>query len=124
MLTQAKYNAIICMLRGGATDEDIMTSQGINENTLKKIKDSNEDFEQYRRLHAEMLKHVNGGRKKTCTENPPVQVVEHKQTITMVANHYMMEQLQMQTRMLTLLNNKMTLLCEALGCMDDKEVAK
>ena len=38
MLSEAKFNAIVAMIKGGATDEIIMASQGINEKTLRNIK--------------------------------------------------------------------------------------
>jgi hypothetical protein len=46
-------------------------------------------------------------------EAPP-QVVEHRQSVTVIANHYMMEQLQEQTRLLTLISNKLAFIVEQL----------
>ena len=91
----------------------IMASQGVNEKTLSKVKNSNGNYDVYRHLHGEMMKHIGKGRQKQ-EEQPQVQVVEHKQTITMVANHYMMEQLQKQTELLTLIGNKLAVIIDDL----------
>ena len=99
MLTEAKFLAIVAMIRGGATDEVIMTSQGINENTLKRVKASDGDFEKYRKLHGEFMTR-NGGLSKgnnAKKDRQEVQIVEHRQSVTLVANHYMAEQMKNQT---------------------------
>ena len=109
MLTKDKYEAIICMLRGGATDEIIKNSQGINDNTLNRVKKSNGDWEAYRRLHSEHMQCVV---KKNPKNDQDVQVVEHRQSVTLVANHYMAEALNKHTELLTLINNKLANIME------------
>ena len=117
MLTEAKFNVITCMLRGGAIDEDIITSMAINEKTLQKIKDSCGDYQKYKQLHGEMLKHIGKGRPKN-NEQTSSDSVLHQHNITVQANHYMMEELQKQTKQLTLIGNKLTAIMEELGVMN------
>ena len=96
---------------GGATDETIMKSQGINEKTLDRVKKSNADWETYRFLHAQhMQKHV----QKDAKKDPDVQIVEHRQSVTLIANQYMAMELQKQTKFLELLNNKVAFIVDEL----------
>lgn len=94
---------------GGASDQTIMKSQGINENTLGKVKKSNGDWDKYRELHSEMIRNA------TKPGRPPsVQVVEHRQSIVVQANHYMMEELKKQTETLKLISNKLAFIVDEL----------
>lgn len=114
MLTESKFLAIVAMIRGGATDEIIMTSQGINESTLKRVKASDGDFEKYRKLHGEFMAQHGGLSKGNSAKKArqEVQVIEHRDTVMLVANNYVMEQLKEQTKMLTLISNKLTNIME------------
>ena len=118
MLAKDKYDAIVFMLKGGASDDVIMKSQGINENTLKKVKSSNGNFDRYRELHGEMLKHI--GRGKSSNKQPTV--VEHHQSITVQATHYMETELRSQTELMKGISNKLAHIMETLDLI--KEVWK
>ena len=109
MLTKERYEAIICMLRGGATDEVIKTSMGINDTTLTRVKKSNGSWEEYRRLHGEHMQNV---AQKKVKKDPEPQIVETRQSVTIVANQYMAEQLKKQTELLTLISNKLANIME------------
>lgn len=114
MLTESKFLAIVAMIRGGATDEIIMTSQGINESTLKRVKASDGDFEKYRKLHGEFMSQHGGLSKGNSAKKArqEVQVIEHRDTVMLVANNYVMAELKEQTKMLTLISNKLTNIME------------
>ena len=115
MLTKDKYDAIVFMLKGGATDDVIMKSQGINQNTLHKVKSSNGNFDRYRELHGEMLKHVGRGK---CI-NKQSTVVEHHQTVTVQATHYMETELRTQTELLKTISNKLAYILETLDLIKE-----
>lgn len=110
MLNEENYNSIIFMMRGGAPDDVIMKSKGINANTLDRVKRSNGDYSTYKRLHGEEVLKPNARNAKKSGE----QVVRHEQSVTIIANHYMAEELKKQTELLTLISNKLAYIMENL----------
>lgn len=47
-------------------------------------------------------------------EEPVTQVVEHRQSITLMANHYLMEEVKKQTQLLTIISNKLAFVVDEL----------
>ena len=122
MLTASKYEAIICMLRGGATDDSVMKSQGISENTLQRVKKSNGSYDEYKKLHSAHLKKVKQRENETCCQEP--QIIEHRSTVKIEATHYMMQEMQETNKLLKLISNKLAFIVEELtgkeASLDDK----
>ena len=46
---------------------------------------------------------------------PEPQVIEHRQTVTLVANQYLMEEVKQQTELLKLISNKLAYIVEQLS---------
>lgn len=124
-LTESTYKAIKIMLNGGATYEEIMEYLNVSKATVGRVKQT-ENYQEYqkdRQARAFMAKKATQEKKATekakeaeelkPVEAPP-QVVEHRQSVTVIANHYMMEQLQEQTRLLTLISNKLAFIVDQL----------
>ena len=116
MLTEAKYEAIVCMLRGGASDDVIMKSQGVNEGTLGRVRQSNGVYAEYKRLHGELVKKVAKNKKPHGTEQP-VQVIEHRQSVTVQASHYMETELRQHTEILKGISAKLAHMMELMENM-------
>lgn len=108
MLTEAKFNAIVCMLRGGANDEDIMASQGINEKTMAKIKKSGESYETYRKLHASEVANMNRSKAKP---------VQQPQSVTVQTTYYVSQKLDKMTELLTGISSKLAHVMESVDAM-------
>ena len=136
-VTEQVFDTVKFMVKGGASISQCSKAVGVCPATISFIKRA-ETFEEYREL---MYRNSGGYKKRLKKEaeakpvveekkeekvEPPVkaepQVVEHR--ITLVANQYMTEQLQKQTELLTLINNKLTLMCEELGCFKDERIER
>lgn len=114
MLTEKNFNAIWYMIKGGASDDDIMSSQNIAEGTLNRIKKSDGDYAKYKKLHGEEVMKNNKRRNANNDYNRP-----STQTIVIQANHYMMEELKTINKTLTLMSNKMTNIMENMESMKE-----
>ena len=110
MLTKEKYEAIIFMLNGGASDEIIMKSQAINENTLNRVKKSAGNYNTYRELHGQMVKNANFARSNKG---------EQRQSVTVQATHYMESELRSQTELMKIISNKLTNIMENMEAVKE-----
>ena len=115
MLTEKKFNGIWFMIKGGAPDDVIISSQEISEGTLNRVKKSNGDYAKYRKLHSEEVMSNNHRRKKSNDDEkrPPTQ------TITVQASYYMNEELKNMNKTLTLISNKLTNIMENMESMKE-----
>ena len=143
-VTEQVFNTVKFMVKGGASISQCAEAIGISTVTVSYIKRS-ETYENYKKL---MYENSGGYKKKMKAirereeaikaekaekeeenkeehkEEPKqesTQPVEHH--ITLVANQYMAEQLKKQTELLTLINNKLTLIAEDLGCFKEDRVS-
>ena len=71
MLTEKNFNAIWYMIKGGAPDDEIMSSQGITEGTLNRIKKSEGDYAKYKKLHGEEVMKNNKRRNANNDDKRP-----------------------------------------------------
>lgn len=134
-VTEQVFDAVKFMVKGGASISKISSAMGLSTVTISYIKRAN-TYEEYRKvLHVvnEKKKERKAG-KKTGNATPMIkpeekraeekveipQVVDYR--ITLVANQYMAEQLAKQTELLTLINNKLTLIAEDLGCFKEEKI--
>ena len=106
MLSEAKFNAIVAMIKGGATDEIIMASQGINEKTLRNIKNSNGDYEKYRTIHGEMIRNAN----KTKRKDPG------EKNNNVYGSNLLLQEMKIQSEHLKSISEKLAfIVCELTG---------
>ena len=106
MLTEAKFNAINALLRSGCSDENIMDALGVNERTLDRVKRSNGDYNEYRRMQGELVKSIrNNGKKQHAAQEQPV---------AFQVPHYMMDELRKTNELLTHISNKLAFIVESL----------
>ena len=134
---QRMFDCVKIMIKGGAKRQEIADYMKLSEATVKRI-DYSENLEEYQAMCAAISlkakRQVNEKREreqKAAAQQPEskpqpepqVQVVkhEHQQTITMVANHYMMEELKQQTEYLKVISNKLLFLIDELTMPKKKE---
>lgn len=120
-VTAGIYNAIKLMQKGGATVKECAEFMNISTRTAQMIF-SSESFEEYKNMIF-----VKNNKRKWATkkpeekqefapvqEQPPVQVVEHRQSVTIQATHYMMEEMKKTNELLTLISNKLAFIVDEL----------
>ena len=128
-ITESKYKAVKTLLKGGASIREVTEYLQISEPVVRGIKKS-ETYEEYvnvrtaRELERKQIAAIKAKEKdaKTATETKseerketaPAQIVEHKQTITIQATHYMMQEMQKTNELLTVLSNKLAFIVDEL----------
>ena len=111
MLTEGNYVVIWRAFVGGASDEEIIKGFGITEGTLDRIKRSKGNHQEFARLFkAEVLTLGRGKKEKEKQE----QVIRHEQSVTIIANQYIAEELKKQTEQLELINRKLARILDDL----------
>lgn len=129
LMTEQKFRAIKILLNGGASIEEAATYMQVSVSTVRRCRE-NESWEEY--LNSNYVR-TNAYRaiaakeaEKAAQQSAPVnlsaqaepQTVEHihhhEQSVTVIANHYMAEQLQSQTKLLTLISNKLAFIVDEL----------
>ena len=121
-ITESKFIAVWIMIRGGATNQEIAEYLNVSTSSVTRIKNCQtfEEYQNYRKGNAFMAKKAAEEKKKAEEEKrkaeealtvakaeQPAQIIEHRQSVTLVANHYMAEQLQKHTELLTIISNKL-----------------
>ena len=136
-VTEEIFDTVKFMVKGGASISKCSKTLGLCPATISYIKRA-KTFEEYRQIVQETNLKKIAKRKGLTAEKPEPQTVEeHKEEIkeevtatpqtieyhvTLVANQYMAEQLKKQTELLTLINNKLTLIAEDLGCFREEKL--
>lgn len=135
-VTKGIFEAIKMLTKGGASIDECTEYMGVSHATVSRIRaaENYEDFMQSRRLAAiavkreRELKEQQEQQKKERekpAEKPveqlvqisqPVQpqVIEHRQTVTVQATHFMMEEMRQQNELLKAISNKLAYIVEQL----------
>ena len=89
----------------------------ISATTVQRIRKA-ESLEEYKSMTYVAVRAARAGEKKEPEPEPAPQVQEvihkHEQSVTLVANHYMAEELRKQTQLLTLISNKLAFIVDEL----------
>jgi DNA-binding MurR/RpiR family transcriptional regulator len=129
-ITERMFKAVKMLVAGGATIEEAAEYMQISKTTVSRVKAA-ENFDDYRQMLAAMAAEYREreARKQQKTmaaqapqtvEEPKTeskaqpQVIEHRQTVQVVATHYMMEELKAQTELLKLIASKLTCIIDDL----------
>ena len=115
MLTEQNYDLINYMIKGGATDQEIIENFKITEGTLSRVKKSKGNYEEYKKIHGNEV--LGNRREKTNKEdkaNKEEKVIRHEQSVTIVASHYMAEEMKKQTELLGLISRKLAFIVDEL----------
>ena len=114
-ITIGIFNAIKRLQKDGATVKEVMSYFGISDATAYRCFNS-ETLEEYENIKAtERIRAANAKKPQINTTPTPQEVIhKHEQSVTVIANHYMAEQLQKQTELLTLISNKLAFIVDEL----------
>ncbi|MCR5566018.1 MAG: hypothetical protein K6F61_04140 [Clostridiales bacterium] len=136
-ITESLFLAIKSLLNAGATYPEVKKYYGISDNTCRNIRHA-ETFAEYKQIiaaiaakNSELKKARKIAKAKKAAEEvkavpaselpvpepdvKPVQVVEHKQSITIQATHYMMQEMQETNKLLKDISNKLAFIVEQLS---------
>lgn len=135
-VTKGIFEAIKMLTKGGASIDECVEYMGVSHATVSRVRaaENYEDFLQSRRLAAiavkrerelkeqqEQQKKEREKQQEKPAEKPveqpaqPVpQVIEHRQTVTVQATHFMMEELKQQNELLRAISNKLAYIVEQL----------
>ncbi len=133
-MTDKLFRAVKIMIAGGATSTEISEYFNISLSSISRVRQA-ETFQEYRVMQAATY----GKRKPAKTQdapkqseqlnpaapqNPPMQqpapaqqpqVVEHRQTVTIQATHYMMQEMKRTNELLELISRKMAYIVDQLS---------
>ena len=122
-MTEMQFNAIKTLLKGGASQAEASKYMGVCQNTAYYVNKA-ENFAEYTQTQATLMNKkraaINAKRaaaKKIAAEVnavPAAQVVEHRQTVTVQATHYMMEEMKKTNELLTAISNKLAFIVTEL----------
>ena len=111
------FRVVKLMLKDGATLKECADYFKIGEATVSRIKAA-ETHEEYLQMMAAMYAKSKAKKELTAVEpipeKPVVQTVEHKQSITIQATHFMEQNQRKQIEALELISRKLTALLEAM----------
>ena len=125
-ITEATFKAVKIMLAGGASCVEIAQYLKLGETAVYRIKKA-EDWDEYRNILAAIA--INKKEKCKAEKEPKPEtiiipkppevkqeqtVVEHRQTVTIQATHYMMEELKKQNELLAIISNKLAFIVDEL----------
>ena len=114
-MNEKLFRAVKIMIAGGGTVPEIADYFSVSEVTVKRVKQS-ENLNEYWAIIA-----TNNNKKKPApakdpkAEEPAVPVVEHRQTVTIQATHYMMQEMQKTNELLNLISRKLAFIVDALS---------
>lgn len=118
-LTEEKFDMVKTLLKGGAKAAKVSEYVGLSTHTIYIIGKS-DSFQDYQKKVADRIekKAQRASGTDTETEIPAEgepKVIEHRQTITVQATHYMMVELQKTNELLAGISAKLAFLVEQLS---------
>lgn len=118
-ITEKTFKAAKILIASGAKNKEVAEYLGISPTTVTRIKQSEtyEEFKSVKKANAYMAKKAAEAKaaEKKEEEKPVTQVVEHRQTVTVQATHYMMEEMKAQTELLKTISAKLAFIVEQLA---------
>lgn len=118
-LTAKKYTAIKIMLNAQTPVSEISEYMEVSESVVYRVKNTQdfEDYQQSRRTAA-----IFANNKGAAADPQQVEHIHHhEQSVTVIANHYMAEELRKQTELLNLISNKLAFIVDELCSTGKKE---
>lgn len=107
-MTEKLFRAVKIMTQGGATADEISEYFNISTATVGRVRAS-ETFDEYKQIMSvRAIKAKEKTKPQEPEKAPEPQIIEHRQTVTIQATHYMMEELKKQNETLELISRKLT----------------
>ncbi len=122
-ITPGIFNAIKRLQADGATVKECVDYFDISDSTIRRVFYA-ETFEEYKNETAVRSASMKAIRAKEQQNVQPAQqevIHKHEQSVTVIANHYMMEELKEHTRLLTLISNKLAFIVDELTGTGNRE---
>ena len=128
-LNEKTFRAVKLMTAGGANIAEIAECFAISSSTVSRIRTS-ESYEDYCSLRAaeydqrkqeraekarKAAEQVTPGAAPQTFAAPQPQVVEHRQTVTIQATHYMMQEMKKTNELLELISRKLAFIVDQLS---------
>ncbi len=123
-ITEKTYKAIRILIESKTPYKEIADYMNVSVASVQRVATS-ETYEEYKAqlggyyykkkaeaAKAEAMKKAE--KKEYPKDEPPVQVVEHRQNVTIQATHYMMTEMQKTNELLTLISNKLAFIIDEL----------
>ena len=115
------FNAVKILVDKGGTLKEVASYFGLSTFTVGIIRDS-ENLDEYKNTLLARNNAIRAKKKKPETKEQPkeelkeqaAQVVEHRQTVTVQATHYMMQEMQKTNELLTLISRKLAFIVDEL----------
>ena len=128
-LNEKTFRAVKLMTAGGATMAEIEEYFEISGSTVSRIRasESYEDYCALRSAEYDQRKQQKAEKARKAAEQetpaaapqtfaaPQPQVVEHRQTVTIQATHYMMQEMKKTNELLELISRKLTFIVDQLN---------
>lgn len=111
-VTLSKFNAAKILFKGGATAQEVAEYLDISRPTASRIKnaDTLEEYNQNAKAAYLYCQNQKKKQQEASEEKPAVQ----PQSVTIVANHFMAEELRKQTELLTTISAKLAFIVDEL----------
>lgn len=132
-VTQSKFNAVKTLLKGGATVREVMEYLELSDNTVYLIKQA-ETLVEYENMIAEKAlrdkqraaikakEREQAAQPQAQPQDKPVEVVkEVRQTVTVQATHFMMEEMRKTNELLTCISAKLAFIVDELCGVPQKK---
>lgn len=132
-VTQSKFNAVKTLLKGGATVREVMEYLELSDNTVYMIKQA-ETLVEYENMIAEKAlrdkqraaikakEREQAAQPQAQPQDKPVEVVkEVRQTVTVQATHFMMEEMRKTNELLTCISAKLAFIVDELCGLPQKK---
>lgn len=125
-LTAGQFKAIKTLLKGGASQKEAAEYMQVSTATTSMVARA-ETFEEYLHIQAErqmtrkQVAAIKIKETEKAEEKPAPQVIEHRQTVTIQATHYMMQELQKMNETLSLISRKLAFIVDDLCGTGKKE---
>ena len=117
-MTQGIFDAIKLLIENGGTNPEIAKFMKMSTSTISIIRNS-ETFEEYKAncyvsTKARNAKKAIIAKEQAKQEEPPVQIVEHRQTVTVQATWQMTQEMQKTNELLKQISNKLSYFVDEL----------
>ena len=118
---QRLFDSVKLLKDNGLSNLDAARCVGISDTTVKLI-NSVETYEDYRELILEKSAEIRERNAvKKANQEPQVQVVEHRQSVTIQATEYMMRELKQTNEYLRIISNKLAAIIDDLYGTEGKK---
>ena len=120
-VTEKVFKAAKILLESGASNKEVAEYLDISATTVSRIRNA-ETYEEYKnilnawqRARAAAFREKNAkNEEKANYASPQAQVVEHRQSVTIQATHYMMTEMQKTNELLTAISAKLAFIVDEL----------